>query len=400
VYAAHSGGSWQANLWDTTKGETVEGVIGSFLGEGMERYAQTAGYGRLLATPKNVMRSGHSNLFRPYYGRTNTFSNRNHHISRPVSPSGRATYQDRAGDVISMGNNPHRFILGVDDGLKQKLAGQWAREFAGGAILELAFAIPDIMEQLQNPYLTGTQRGVQMSVTASKAAFSTWAGAYIATAYLANAPVAVALTIGVGAGIVVSFAWDAIVPPTGIARICFLWRDRSLSKYTQFTPIGMRQQAMNFFSATIVSFLLGAPLYLPWLFVKFGRYKTWYLAPALPPLIYGRALYGWPLCAVFISPPFVALFGYSGDEGLEIIAVIGLIGVVCGFWMIIWTPDWAKPFWQRHLESAYSYQEIRTVFLPAWRKMDRREWSNMMETKEGIEELVVYARQGRGKRLG
>lgn len=71
--------------------------------------------------------------------------------------------------------------------------------------------------------------------------------------------------------------------------------------------------------------------------------------------------------------------------------------MIATVWMIIWTPNWAKPFWQRHLESTYSYGEISGVFLPVWRQMDRREWSKKMETKEGIEDLVAYARKGHGK---
>ncbi|MDA0244539.1 MAG: hypothetical protein OT477_14065 [Chloroflexi bacterium] len=137
--------------------------------------------------------------------------------------------------------------------------------------------------------------------------------------------------------------------------------------------------------------------YGPWVLVRVGWYKLWYLAPALPSLIYGRAIYGWPICAVFIAPPFVALFPTPPED---IIIYIGIISIIATIWMIIWTPAWAKPFWQRYLESTYSYGEISGVFLPAWRKMDRREWSKKMDTKEGIEELVAYARQGRGKGFG
>lgn len=150
----------------------------------------------------------------------------------------------------------------------------------------------------------------------------------------------------------------------------------------------------------LMSFTFGLLFYGPWLLVRFGLYKIWYIAPAMPPLIWGRAVYGWPLGIMFILGPFLSLIPTTIDIRTEILHYIVLMSIVMTLWMLIWPPAWAKPFWQRHLESAYSYQEIRTVFLPAWRKMDKREWSKMMETKKGIEELVAYARQGRGKGFG
>ncbi|MDA0244540.1 MAG: hypothetical protein OT477_14070 [Chloroflexi bacterium] len=111
-----------------------------------------------------------------------------------------------------MGNNSHRFILGVDDELKQKLAGQWAREFAGGAILELAFVIPDIWEMTQNPYLNNEQKFIQGIALGAGALSSAGMGAGAAI-LVAGAPVVVVFGVGVVAGVVTSYAWDAIAPP-------------------------------------------------------------------------------------------------------------------------------------------------------------------------------------------
>lgn len=103
---------------------------------------------------------------------------------------------------------------------------------------------------------------------------------------------------------------------------------------------------------------------------------------------------------MFILGPFVGLIPITTEQRGEIIGYIALAGMIATAWMLIWSPGWAKPFWQRYLESTYSYGEISGVFLPVWRQMDRWEWSKKMETKEGIEELVAYARKGRGKGFG
>ncbi|MDY7076796.1 MAG: hypothetical protein SXV54_07705 [Chloroflexota bacterium] len=62
----------------------------------------------------------------------------------------------------------------------------------------------------------------------------------------------------------------------------------------------------------------------------------------------------------------------------------------------IWQPRWLKPTWQRRLEDQYSQAEINTVFRPAWRKMNHREWSHLIETEEGLEQLVQMARSVHG----
>ncbi|MDA0242799.1 MAG: hypothetical protein OT477_05245 [Chloroflexi bacterium] len=144
----------------------------------------------------------------------------------------------------------------------------------------------------------------------------------------------------------------------------------------------------------LASFIFGLLFYGPWILVRTGWYKIWYLAPALPPLIWGRAVYGWPLGAMFVLGPFLSLVPMTRDLRTEVLGYIVLVSMIVTVWMLIWTPAWAKPFWQRYLESTYSYAEISGVFLPVWRQMDRREWSKKMETQEGIEELVAYARKG------
>lgn len=143
--------------------------------------------------------------------------------------------------------------------------------------------------------------------------------------------------------------------------------------------------------ASILSFAFGAPLYLPWILARMGIYKGWYLAYDIPPLIWKRAIFMWPASAVFVSPPFVALLGLKGDNFGTAVAIASVLGIILAVIMAIWTPGWAKPKWQRYLEDHYSRQEIRS-FIPAWRKMDRRSWSQLLDSEAGIEQLVAMAR--------
>ena len=68
-------------------------------------------------------------------------------------------------------------------------------------------------------------------------------------------------------------------------------------------------------------------------------------------------------------------------------------GAVLAVVMIVWTPGWAKPKWQRYLEDRYSWREIRGTFIPVWRKMDRQEWATLLDSEAGIRELVRRARE-------
>ena len=149
------------------------------------------------------------------------------------------------------------------------------------------------------------------------------------------------------------------------------------------------------FWGSIFSVLLGMPVYLPWVLARVGRYKSWYLAPFMPPIIWGRAIYGWPASALFVFAPFVGLLPIGSDGRGLLMGVIGILGVLVAIIMIIWTPGWAKPPWQRYLEDQYTWSEIRGTFIPAWRKMDRKEWATLLDSEAGIRELVRRARQSK-----
>jgi hypothetical protein len=145
--------------------------------------------------------------------------------------------------------------------------------------------------------------------------------------------------------------------------------------------------------ALVISFFFGLSFSVPWIFVRIGIYKRWYLAPFAPPLMWSRVIFGWPIGAMFVSLPFLYLLGLRGNAGTNASGLIGIIGLVLAVIMIGWTPGWAKPKWQRYIEDKYTGAEIRSTFIPVWRKMDRKKWSQLLDSEEGIEELVRIARE-------
>ena len=146
--------------------------------------------------------------------------------------------------------------------------------------------------------------------------------------------------------------------------------------------------------ASLLSLLIGLPLYLPWLLARTGKYKRWYLAYFAPPFMWHRAIFFFPASAFFVIVPFMAVLPVNPDLGEAIWGYVGLAGAIIGFLMMLWTPRWAKPKWQQYLEDNYPYSEIRRTFVPVWREMDRRQWSRLMDSEEGIDELVQLARKG------
>lgn len=130
--------------------------------------------------------------------------------------------------------------------------------------------------------------------------------------------------------------------------------------------------------------------------VRFGWYKTWYIKKTYPPFTYRAAIYfAFPFSLFWFFFPIVALLPIP-RESKSALAVVGMFGsfLLC-LVFAIWQPRWLKPTWQRRLENRYNQAEIDTVFRPAWRGMDRREWGKLIETEEGLEQLVQMARASR-----
>ena len=130
---------------------------------------------------------------------------------------------------------------------------------------------------------------------------------------------------------------------------------------------------------------LGLPLYLPWLLARLGYYKRWYIVHFTPPFSWSRAVYVWPASLMFVSMPCVALLPVDSRENAW--HIISFSGFILAIIMVIRPPGWAKPKWQRYLEANYSQAQIQRC-IPLWREMERRQWSQLLDSEAGIDELV------------
>lgn len=151
---------------------------------------------------------------------------------------------------------------------------------------------------------------------------------------------------------------------------------------------------MKWFLGSIFSILVGAPIYLPWVLARSGIYKRWYFAPFIPPFSWRGWIQLWPISALFVCAPIIGLLPINADERLTAWAIVGVGGVMFALVIVVWTPGWAKPSWQRRLEDRFSYKQI-TEFIHIWKNMPFHEWCNKIETETGMLELVDYAIENR-----
>ena len=147
----------------------------------------------------------------------------------------------------------------------------------------------------------------------------------------------------------------------------------------------------NWLLVILVVFLISSPIYLPWILFRIGRLKRIFVAPRLPPVLWWKGIYGWPLSLVIISPPFFYLAGFRGEEILEATATLSSGAIIFALLLIIWTPNWAKPKWLRYLSKNYAHDEIAR-FVPVWRQMGN-EWAELMDSEDGIDKAVRFARE-------
>lgn len=129
---------------------------------------------------------------------------------------------------------------------------------------------------------------------------------------------------------------------------------------------------------------------LPWILFKLGHIKGIYIMPRLPPVMWWKGIYIWPAGVVFISPAIGYFLGIR-DSDLTFEAYLSGVGLLVAVFMIIFTPNWAKPKWLRYLEGNYPYREIRR-YIPVWRQMSK-EWVWLMDSKDGIDKAVIIAQE-------
>lgn len=102
----------------------------------------------------------------------------------------------------------------------------------------------------------------------------------------------------------------------------------------------------------------------------------------------------WPLSAVFVCYPFIAISPLSDENVMKVWALVAVLGIIMSALMILKNPRWAKPLWQRRLEDLFSYEQI-SAFIKTWRNLPFSQWCNMIDTEEGMLELADYAIENR-----
>lgn len=155
---------------------------------------------------------------------------------------------------------------------------------------------------------------------------------------------------------------------------------------------------MDWVIGALFFWLLSMPVILPWVLAKIGTYKRWYLIPLVFPFAWRNWIQLWPLSAVFVCAPFTGLLPIEIEARMKIWATVTVVGVILAIVMVLWTPRWAKPAWQRRLEDRFSHEQI-SAFISVWRKMPFSQWSDMIDTEEGMLALADYAIENHARQV-
>lgn len=122
--------------------------------------------------------------------------------------------------------------------------------------------------------------------------------------------------------------------------------------------------------------------------MRMGIWKSWYLKSDLPPVTMRAAVYALiPIGLGFTLAPILAALG--DDDSMWAARLYG-VTLAIGTILAIWQPPWVKPAWLRRLEFQYDQDTIKAL-IAEWRKMDRKEWGALIETQQGLDELVRRA---------
>ena len=138
--------------------------------------------------------------------------------------------------------------------------------------------------------------------------------------------------------------------------------------------------------------LASLPFFALGLLIRLGIWKSWYLQRYYPVIAMKRSRHlGIPLgLLILLTPPclFVGSSLFTGVETMSYlwVAMIDFL-LISGVVIAIWNPPWANPAWLQRLEAQYDEDTIRTL-IANWRKMDRKEWGALIETQQGLDELV------------
>jgi hypothetical protein len=83
---------------------------------------------------------------------------------------------------------------------------------------------------------------------------------------------------------------------------------------------------------------------------------------------------------------------------MAILGGVSVAGIAFALVLVLWTPRWAKPVWQRRLEDRFSHEQI-SAFISVWRKIPFSQWSDMIDTEEGMLELADYAIENHARQV-
>jgi hypothetical protein len=199
-------------ILDNIRGETIEGVLGLALRAGAETYAKAPLLGTLSVSSHRIGRFG-----RAGYGELFGYSGNGRYTSVLLERLTADTYQVAGmATVINLGSIRRDFArfhprFGIDDtAVKRFLATELGSELLTGTIIEVAFALPELVQPWQNPYFSTRQRLTQNFVTGAGTLAQIGVGAYVGASI--GGPIG--FVVGVGVGVGLGVFWDYAIKPT------------------------------------------------------------------------------------------------------------------------------------------------------------------------------------------
>jgi hypothetical protein len=141
----------------------------------------------------------------------------------------------------------------------------------------------------------------------------------------------------------------------------------------------------------LICFLMGLPFLALGMAIRLGMWKSWYLQRYYPVIAMKRSRHlAIPIGLIWFLLPICLLTRPEGPAAWNRVTIMGFGVLLVGIALAIWEPGWMNPTWQRRLEAQYDGGTIRTL-IAKWRKMDRKEWGGLIETQQGLDELVRRA---------
>jgi hypothetical protein len=136
---------------------------------------------------------------------------------------------------------------------------------------------------------------------------------------------------------------------------------------------------------------IGLAFWVLGILIRVGVWKAWFLKQDLPPIRMRASVYVvFPLGLAFLAAPIINIAASSEMQAANAAtAFLGSVAVL-GTILALWQPWWLKPTWLQRLESQYDSDTINAL-IAEWRKMDRKEWGALIETQQGLDELVGRA---------